>query len=222
MLDHHIQKAIVYRLAFSPGLRFSELQPDELDNKLFDYHLKQVILAGLVKKATDGTYALTAKGRKIGVGVLDKQFLALERAHSVAFLIIQRPSDKAWLLFKRQTHPLFGRVGLMHINPVIEKDIITNAQDELREITGLQAIFAYAGSGFFKVFLDGDLESFTNFTVLAAKNVKGNLESASKKGDYFWVSDLNAVKDQLLPTAAEIIKRYQSGKNFFVDKTFNL
>ena len=125
MLDHHIQKAIVYKLAFSPGLRFSELQPDELDNKLFDYHLKQVMIAGLVKKAEDGSYTLTAKGRKIGVGVLDKQFLALERAHSVAFLIIQRPSDKAWLLFKRQTHPLFGKVGLMHVNPKIEKDIIS-------------------------------------------------------------------------------------------------
>ena len=46
MLDHHIQRQIVYQLAFVDSLRFGELKPDDLDNKLFTYHLKKVVSAG--------------------------------------------------------------------------------------------------------------------------------------------------------------------------------
>jgi hypothetical protein len=222
VLEHHIQKAIIYRLAFSSGLRFSELKPADLDNKLFDYHLKLVIRDGLVEKDKKGLYRLTSEGRRVGVGVLEKQLATLDRAHSVVFLIIRRQSDKAWLLFKRKTHPLLGEVGLMHINPVAGKEIIKTAQDELRESTGLTTSFTYAGNGYFTVLKDGELESFTHFTVLAANGVQGGIKQASQKGEYFWATDLGETKDNLLPTALEIIEQYQTGKPFFIDKTFNL
>lgn len=222
MLEHHIQKAIVYRLAFSQSLRFSELKPDDLDNKLFNYHLKLVIRDGLVEKDKAGLYKLTSEGRRIGVGVLEKQLATLDRAHSVVFLIIRRQSDKAWLLFKRKTHPLLGEIGLMHINPVIEKDVIKTAQDKLREITNLSAHFTYAGNGYFTVLKDDELESFTHFTVLTAQDASGELKQTSQKGEYFWAADINAVKDQLLPTAVEIIEQCQTDKPFFINKTFKL
>lgn len=222
MLEHHIQKAIVYKLAFNQSLRFSQLKPDDLDNKLFDYHLKLVIRDGLVEKDKAGLYRLTSEGRRVGVGVLEKQLATLDRAHSVVFLIIRRQSDKAWLLFKRKTHPLLGEVGLMHVNPVANKEIIETAQDKLREITNLSAHFTYAGNGYFKVLKGDEIESFTHFTVLVAQNVQGELKQDSRKGEYFWVANINAVKDQLLPTAVEIIEQCQTSKPFFIDKTFNL
>ncbi len=222
MLEHHIQQAIIYKLAFVEAMRFSELQPDELDNKLFDYHLKLVVRDGLAQKNNDGLYSLTAKGRRIGVGVANKQFLALDRAHSVVFLLVQRPEDKAWLLFKRHTHPLINEAGLPHVNPIANKEIIETAQDELRETTGLTATFTYAGEGYFKVFKGQELESFTHFTALATQDLNGELKATNQKGEYFWATDLSGIKDQLLPTAQEILKYSQTGKPFFIDKTFKL
>ena len=73
MLDHHIQRTIVYTLAFAESMRFGELKPDELDNKLFNYHLKKVIAAGYVAKNDEGLYTLTSEGKRVGKGALKKQ-----------------------------------------------------------------------------------------------------------------------------------------------------
>jgi hypothetical protein len=222
MLEHHIQKAIVYKLAFSPGLRFSELKPAELDNKLFNYHLKLVVKSGLVKKDDAGLYVLTSKGRRVGVGALDKQFADLDRAHSVVFLIVQRQVDNAWLLFRRLTHPLINQAGLIHVNPLAKQAIIHTAQDQLCETTGIKGSFTYVGNGYFKVYKDAGLESFTHFTVLACQNALGELQNHNPKGEYFWCSDLKAIQNDLLPTAQVILEQYLTGQTFFVDQTFNL
>ena len=222
MLEHHIQKAIVYKLAFSQGLRFSQLKPGELDNKLFDYHLKLVIRAGLVEKNNDGLYTLTSEGRRVGVGVLDKQFMALDRAHSVLFLVIRRQSDGAWLLFKRQTHPLLGKIGFMHVNPEIGKDVFSSAHDELLAKTGINAMFNYIGSGYFTVYEGDDLESYTHFTALVATDASGELAQDSEKGEYFWQADIKSVESELLPTAKTLIDYYESGQPFFIEKTFRI
>jgi len=222
MLEHHIQKSIVYKLAFNEALRFSELKPDDLDNKLFNYHLKLVISAGLVKKDANGLYSLTAEGRRVGVGVLDKQFAALDKAYTVLFLIIRRASDKSWLLFKRKTHPLLGEIGFMHADPSAEKSVYKTAQDELLVKTGLRATFNYLGSGFFKVIKDGGLESYTHFTALVAEDAAGELSQNSDKGEYFWAADISDTKGQLLPTAQALVGQYTQGQQFFIERTFNL
>jgi hypothetical protein len=222
MLEHHIQKSIVYKLAFSPGLRFSQLKPDELDNKLFDYHLKLVIKAGLVIKDENGLYNLTHVGRRVGVGVLDKHFLALDRAHSVLFLIIRRHSDKAWLLFERQTHPLLGKIGFMHANPTTDKDVFLTASSELLAKTGITATFSYIGNGYFKVYENNEIESYTHFTVLVSEDAKGELCQSNNKGKYLWQENINSIGSELLPTAKLISELYEAGQPFFVEQTFNL
>jgi hypothetical protein len=222
MLEHHIQKTIVYKLAFSPGMRFSELKPDELDNKLFDYHLKSVISDKLVEKDANGLYRLTPEGQRIGVGVLDKRLASLDRAHSVLFLIVRRKSDKAWLLFRRKTHPLLGEVGFMHANPKASEEIFKTAQDELKDKTNLTAVFSYAGSGYFKIYTDDKIGSYTHFTLLAAENVQGEIIQSNPKGAYFWQSDIETIQDNLLPTAKELAKQYQTGQPFFIEESFIL
>jgi hypothetical protein len=222
MLDHHIQKSIVYKLAFNEALRFSQLKPDDLDNKLFNYHLKLVINAGLVKKDEDGKYSLTAEGRRVGVGVLDKQFTDLDRAHSVLFLIIRRKSDNAWLLFKRKTHPLLGDEGFMHVNPVATEDVFKTAKERLLAKTNLSASFRYLGSGYFKIFEDDGLESYTHFTALVAEDAEGELKQNNDKGEYFWQADIKDIFGELLPTAQALLDQYEADQPFFIEKTFKL
>ena len=95
MLDHHIQRTIVYTLAFAESLRFAELKPDDIDSKLFTYHLKKVVSAGFVTKTADGAYALTPEGRRVGKGALEKQSRMINRAYSILLLAIRRKEDRA-------------------------------------------------------------------------------------------------------------------------------
>ena len=79
MLDHHIQKSIVYDLAFAESLRFSDLKPDDMENKAFTYHLKKVMKSGLVEKLEDGHYSLTMKGRRVGKGAFKQDMYMVKK-----------------------------------------------------------------------------------------------------------------------------------------------
>lgn len=222
MLDHYIQRTIVYRLAFSPSLRFSELKPDIVENKLFTYHLKKVLLAGLVIKQTDGTYTLTPEGRRLGVHILDKQLAVVDRADSVLFLAVRRAEDKAWLMYRRSTHPLFGRVGFMHAYPNANETTEKTAATICTEKTGLQASFRVLGSGFFRVFQDAGLESFTHFTFLVSDDATGELVQNDEFAEYFWADNPDFNDANMLPNMKTLGNLHKANKLFFVEKTFNI
>lgn len=218
MLDHHIQRAIVYRLALTPSLKFSELKPDTLENKLFTYHLKKVVSAGLVQKSDEGQYALTSQGRLIGVNVLERTEAMADRAYSVLFLVIRRKLDGAWLLYKRHSHPLYGKIGFMHATPTAYESSIEGAERICKERTGLEVSFKALGSGFFRIFEGEKLESFTNFSLLVSEDAKGELVSDDDLADYFWTSDIKSHEDELLPNMATLIELYENGEPFFIEK----
>ncbi len=223
MLDHHIQRSIVYRLAFAPdGLRFSQLKPDELESKLFTYHLKKVVAAKYVVKSEDGRYTLTPEGRRMGTRVFDKQLSFADRAESVLFLVVRRKIDGAWLLYKRAVHPLIGQVGFMHAAPKIEMTTPEAANQACRERTGLDADFSVLGSGYFRVFDGDNLESFTHFTLLACEDVVGDLSPTDEKAEYFWETKPDFNSPTMLPNMATLAGLYEAGVLFFVEKSFQL
>lgn len=218
MLDHHLQRGIVYKLAFAPSLRFSELKPDGVENKLFTYHLKKVVSAGYVGKATDGTYTLTPEGRRVGVRILDNQHAVADKAESVLFLVIRRESDDAWLLYKRATHPLIGRVGFMHAVPNAAEACTATASRECQERTGLAGEFRALGSGFFRVYDSENLESFTHFTLMVCDDAHGNLVEADKHAEYEWYANPDFSSPDLLPNMAILAELYKTNQPFFVEK----
>lgn len=222
MLDHHIQRTIVYTLALSSGLRFGELKPAELENKLFDYHLKKVVAAGYAEKTADGIYQLTPEGRRLGVHVLQNTQALVDRAYSVLFLLIRRAGDGAWLLYKRNNHPLLGGVGFMHATPNSEEPIATTAQKACRERTGIEAQFKVLGSGYFRVFRNHELESFTNFSLLVCEDATGELAQNDPLAEYFWVDTVDESRDDWLPTMPTLLDRYAEGELFFTEQTIML
>lgn len=223
MLDHYIQRAIVYRLAFTPGLRFSELKPDELENKLFTYHLKKVLAEGLVTKSETGIYTLTPEGRRISTGALDKeQSLIVERAHSVLFLVIRRKSDNAWLFYKRNTHPMLGFSGFMHCNPNAQEFVTETARIECRKKTGLNGTFHALGGGYFRIYDSGFLESFTNFTLLYCDDAQGALQPSDPKAEYYWVTSPDFSAEDMFPGTELLKECYETKQPFFIDETFSI
>lgn len=222
MLDHHIQRTIVHKLAFTEGLRFSDLKPDMLDNKLFTYHLKKVIALGLAYKQVDGNYALTSEGRRAVVHVLGRHTSIIDKPESVAFLAIRRKSDKAWLLYSRKTHPLFGRIGFMHCSPGLESDITQVASRTCKEQTGIDASFHVLGSGYFRVFNGDLLESFTHFEFLVDDDATGELEQNNELASYFWVDDPDFLDSNMLPNMSTLSRLYEKNKLFFIEKSFQI
>lgn len=222
MLEHHIQKTIVYRLAFAEGLRFSELKPESLENKLFDYHLKKVVSAGFVEKSDDGTYRLTAEGRRLGKRIMDKQLAAADKAEPVLFLAVRRATDKAWLLYRRKTHPLLDRVGFMHALPNAEQSVLEVAHETCLEKTGINANFSVLGSGFFTTCDNDALESYTNFTFLISDDAAGDLSQNDEFAEYFWEDNPDFTEPRMLPNMKTLGNLHKAGELFFIEKTFDL
>lgn len=223
VLDHHIQRSIVYKLALSQSLRFSELKPDDLDNKLFDYHLKKVVGSGLVEKNSSGLYGLTPEGRRLGVHVLEASQALIDRAYSVLFLVIKHEDTGKLLLYRRKNHPLYDRVGFMHVAPNALEPVTKTASKQTLDKTGLVADFNILGSGFFRIYDGEKLESFTNFTMLVCEDATGELKQNDDLAEYYW-SDLQNIEasKNILPNMADLLKLYRTGKPFFIDRTIKI
>lgn len=222
MLDHHIQKSIVYDLAFADSLRFSDLKPDDMENKAFTYHLKKVMRAGLVEKLEDGHYALTMKGRRIGKGALKKESRLLDRAYSILLLAVRRSEDDAWLLYKRSNQPLLGLTGFMQAQPVAEADARDTAQKTAREQTGLTAEFNVHGHGYFRVYRNKELESFIHFTLLVAHDPQGQLLETAESAGYSWQQTPNFERPDMLPNMQTLHKMCEAAPGSFAEATFEL
>jgi hypothetical protein len=221
MLDHHLQRDVVYRLAQADSLSFTQLKPSLVDNKLFTYHLKKVVAAGYAAKDQDGRYRLTAEGRRLGLRVLDKPQELVDRAESVRFLVVRRRADQAWLLYRRLTHPLINQVGFMHITPSASLDSSEAARQALLDQTGLKGTFEALGAGMFRVYRGKLLESFTHFTLLVCQDAQGQLKPANQYADYFWVQEPNFEASDMLPNMPTLVQLYQAGQPFYVEKTLS-
>jgi len=220
MLDHHIQRSIVYHLAFTESMRFNELKPDDIDNKLFTYHLKKVVAAGLVVKTPDGEYTLTPEGRRVGKGALKKQSRMIDRAYSILLLAARRKEDGAWLLYKRQTHPLLGLVGFMQAQPLADQNTLDVAAAACEDQTGLRADFNVHGHGFFKAYRDDQLESFIHFTLLVCTDIRGQLHPASEQAGFYWDTSPDFAAENMLPNMQTLHKMCAAPAGSFVDETF--
>lgn len=222
MLDHHIQKSIVYDLAFAESLRFSDLKPDDMENKAFTYHLKKVVKSGLVEKKDDGSYTLTMKGRRVGKGALKKESRLLDRAYSILLLAVRNIETDEWLLYKRQTQPLLGLTGLMQAQPVAETDARRTAEQTCFEQTGIKTEFTVQGHGYFRVYRKSELESFIHFTLLVGESPTAPLHETAESVGYFWQRTPNFAHPDMLPNMQILHKMCEAVPGSFVEETFEL
>lgn len=221
MLDHYIQKNIVYTLALTPSKRFSDLKPDDIENKLFDYHLKKVIATGLVVKNEAGEYELTRQGRRVGKDAIKKPDHLINRVYSLLFIVVRRETDGAWLLCRRKAHPLLGKIGFMHTIPDVDCSAEDSAGSALEEKTGLHGNFKVRGSGYLRMYDDDVLESFTHFTILEASDVPGEPIQNDELAKYYWQKDIDPKDPDLLPSIPHFIEALEQPGLFYFDKTFS-
>jgi hypothetical protein len=220
MLEHWIQKDIVYSLALTDSLRFGELKPDDLDNKLFDYHLKKVIAQGLVAKNDAGEYTLTSKGRRVGKDAIKKHDQLIDRAYSVLFLAIRRKEDGAWLLCRRKAHPLIGKVGFMHAQPDFILHTHEVAQSTLTQKVGLSGDFTIRGSGYLRMYEQEQMESFTHFTLLECVDAQGDLQQNDELAEYYWETNPDFAAPDMLPSIPLLADKLSKPGLFYLEQDF--
>lgn len=222
MLDHHIQRTIVTTLKSAKELSFSELHPRNIENKLFTYHLKITIREGFVEKTPDGKYKLTATGRKLWRRMNESPEQFSMRAISVFYLAVHH-QQYGWLLYKRRTHPLNGRVGFMHAHPNSSELAVHQASKEMKTKTGLDGTFSVIGTGFFRTLSGTTLDSFTNFTLMLCEDVSGELAPTDDAADYFWTKQIPTTDPDILPNMPHLLEAISSGQYpFFIDEVVHV
>ncbi len=218
MLDHHLQREIHFQLSHADSLRFSELQPEGVENKLFDYHLKKTLRSGLIQKNDDGSYSLTPTGRRIGAGTLSRPSSTADKAYSLLLFGLQR-EDGAWLLYERTSHPQINRVGLPQHRPDAHHSTLESARTFATQID-IEADFSVHAHGYLRVFDENDaVESFVHFTLL--KGVCSAADTPLPDG-YRWVAAADFSDLDLLPSTSVLMKLLAGPTGGFADETLRI
>lgn len=210
---HHIQKEIITSLAQTSPQRFSQLQPAQVANNTFSYHLKKLLQSGYIELKRTG-YVATRKALK----TLQYSEENEKRTTTPVFLSAVYVTNTAGkvLLLKRNTQPFVGYysvpAGVVHQGEHLDEA----AKRELREKALIVAErVQFAGVMDFQYLEQESSDLFVHTVAMVythklsgtGKQLEG-LET--RYGTLFW-SDLS--EEFILPevhTMAQLVKKSQS------------
>jgi ADP-ribose pyrophosphatase YjhB (NUDIX family)/predicted transcriptional regulator len=183
-----IQKQILQKLITQKNARFSQLQPENIENDLFNYHLKFLIQKGLINK-TEKSYSLTTDGVKVISNFNVQGDVANLFKASVALYVVKDLKTKPQMLMQRRKRvPFQGDVTSVAGKILWGERVEYAAKRKLFEETGLVANFNLIGI-LRKTRLDDSdkvLED-TIYHCCYADNPTGNLLGDTVYGDNFWL-----------------------------------
>ena len=192
-----IQNHILSKLKHAKSLRYSELQPKETANDLFNYHLQFLVKKEFVIRSEDG-YTLSPKGEKHIADPLG----AVDPLHNLfkinVITILSRIIDgKIEILNQvRHSNPSYGKVGVP--GGVVQKGeiILVAAKRKLMEETGLRAEFRLVGVERRMMYKEGELFSDVLFPICYADTSSGKLIPETQFGANLWVPIKEAIKNE--------------------------
>lgn len=156
---HYIQKHILDRLRESELVRYTQLNPGNIESGHFRYHMRQLVQDGYVTQIDRGLYALSKDGQKL----VDKLSGGKIKAHAMPKIITYTllRHNNAVLLYKKPKQPYMGLLnmvgGKIHEGETTQQASIR----EVKEKTGLD-IKEPRLAGVFEIFIKKDEEIFTH------------------------------------------------------------
>jgi hypothetical protein len=218
MVDHHIQKRIISDLIICESARYAELKPSYIEGNVFTYHLQSLIRQKLIAKNNDGSYSLTNDGKLYGINSSLKAKELLEQAHPIILISVRDGSQ--WLLRKRLVQPMFGKVGFIHGEPKAGETIQQAGSRILNYRCGLQGQLQVKGSGFVYLQTDELPIAYSNFTLLEATNLEGNLIETDAHGENGWYENPDFSADDMIPSMQDLSEAIIAPGLFFLDKVY--
>lgn len=206
---HYIQKEVISSLARHAPQRFSDLQPGDVPNNTFSYHLKKLLQSGHIE-LIDGGYVATRKAMKTIQYVTDNDSRTSAPVFITAVLVTNTKGDV--LLLERNKQPFAGwyglPAGLIHQG----EQLHDAARRELFEKTSIKAPrLQFAGVLDFQYLeqITGDLFVHT-IAFVYAYQLPGNGEQlegySSKYGKLLWSKLKN---ERILPEVNTIVQLAQ-------------
>ncbi len=129
---HIFQKHILDSLRQAESMRYSQLQPADIESSHFKYHLNQLIKDRLVEHTSRGVYALSTKG-KSQVDRLSRRKVNPDLTPKVITYTLPQDSDSYYLL-QKDKEPYRGLLNLiggkMHIGESANEAAIREAREK--------------------------------------------------------------------------------------------
>ena len=214
-----IQNHIFTRLKNAKSLRYSEIQPSNVPNDLFNYHLQFLVKKEYVHR-TEAGYSLSEKGVK-HVADFNPPTAPLNSAHlfkvNVLTIVTRKQKGKIEVLQQvRTSNPSYGKVGVM--GGVVRKgeSIEDAAQRKLKVETGLNATFKHIGMQRRTMYVKGELFSDIFFPIAYAGTYTGNIVD-TEYGHNKWVPIDQAIKNESIEFDSikgivKVLKAVKAGK----------
>lgn len=193
-----IQNRILSRLKNAKSLRYGEIQPKDIPNDLFNYHLQFLVKKGLLDKTDDG-YKLSALGVKHVADFnppQDKNGSSHLFKVNVLTVVSRLNKGKIEILNQhRKSNPSYGKVGVM--GGVVRKgeSFEDAAARKLKVETGLEATFKLVGIQRRTMYVKGELFSDVIFPIAYSDECEGKLLEDTEYGHNEWVSIDQAIKN---------------------------
>jgi ADP-ribose pyrophosphatase YjhB (NUDIX family) len=188
---HPIQAKALKVLLFIPTARFSQLNPDRVSTDQFNFHLKSLVDADLIRKQ-DQKYLLTNKGKELA-GRLDTEKEVIERQAKISLAVVPIKSVKGiryYLVHQRLKQPYFGYFGAINGKIRWGEKVVDAAKRELFEETGLVAEKLTVLGVFHKsdYSADGGLVEDKFFFRVRIDKFSGKLKEVVPEGKNYWLT----------------------------------
>lgn len=209
------QREILRRLALADHLRYSELQPDDVDGNLHTYHLKVLMAAGLVEKV-DGGYALSTEGRRF-VGTMSTSTGEKREQPKVTTMLAAQNAVGQYVLFRWNKQPFLGKVSLPYGKVHLGESIFAAAVRELDEKTGIVVApeeLRFRGTIFIRSFEGKVLLNHMEAHVFSLE-WDGEIVPEAALGECFWGTPSEVPVDEQCPGFTEVVELLEGGKPFF-------
>jgi len=184
----YVQLKILANALKGNSLRYTDLKPEDIEQDLFNYHLRFLLEKRYLKKEDD-LYTLTEFGKKYVIQIDTKgEYKSLFRVSVIAVSIRENENKTEIMMQKRLRHPYYGDTVMGVSGKVNQAEfIVDTAQRKLLEETSLTGKFKFLGvvRQIRKDSRDILIED-TLYHVCLTRNPEGQLAKSNDYGVNFW------------------------------------
>lgn len=212
MIEHHIQKDIIEKLARAKCVRFSDLKPQDLESNAFMYHLKQLMSEGLVDKTDDG-YSLSDQGLTFIDGFSFHTHKLRKQPKVISILAIRNNQDK-WLLARRKNQPYIGKYMLPSGKQHFGESPEDHAKRELKEKMSLELPLRRRGLSDIRIYHEQQIITHVTAHVYEAVTDMKATPEQTEQFEYSWQNP-NDLGGLLLAGSLELLNKLTTEKGLF-------
>ena len=198
MISSPIQNNIISALKNGILKRYADLQPKNIPNDLFNYHLQFLVKKGLVDRFEDG-YSLSKKGVKYVADVQEEPGITNNHLFKINVLMILSRIENGKLQILQQvrkSNPSFGKIGVPGGVVRRGESLEDAAKRKLKIETGLTADFKILGTLRRFLYVKNELFSDVFFPIAYANKFYGELIKETEYGENKWIGINEAIKNE--------------------------